>query len=1048
MKNLYFSLFCSNENATLEVTFDSGVLACKCVDDCQTIEWFKDGEPISNLDFFQSAVMSGSEQHLQFTNTFFDSSGTYGCLVYDQHYKEASVDIEYKPGLSSNVENLSQVLAGSSVSFNCSVRSQKSVDDLQFEWMFNNTVMDCFSSEQCQISEAQGGQQLTLKSVRPSDSGHYKCIAYDSSKQTFNELQLNVKDETPKIFNINVSSAQGLEVMANPRQFFLLENSELVLNCNHNGSKITWSLPNRSQVQDINPLVIDSVNIEDHQGDYFCTVSSSFGLSVQEFTSVAVIQPARIRSNDTSTVQVEPPNSVTLNCDAIVDERLISAVFIQWSKDDIVLAPNSSELNIDKVTKDDSGTYKCSLKSNFSFLNEVTQQWRLEVKQSPDIFPSFPSQLPLLQGDSKSVACYAKGIPNPTVHWEPSKDDGLIFPRNVMADMDPSFDVVTHLDLNSSGIFKCLAQNDHGDAFLGIEVITVNATEMVGENNTVIEADAGSAITLNCSIIYDPKLEDFGIDIKWFKDGNELSDDGVALTIPYLIDREHQGIYSCRLTTAVDALETVQHLTVKTAPPKIKGPALVTRRVQEGHNTTLECNLVGGIPKPNIQWKFGDETIEGAANLTIKHINASLEGTYTCLAVNEYGNDFIKYDLKVIQRPVMLEGPEDLEMKTFGTVRFPCTAQIDKRVLLNETTIKWFYNISQELANDEPHHLVINEVTKDHVGSYSCIVNTPFGSLNQTAKLSVLGEPPSFIATEKKVQTIEGKSAVLSCQANGMPLPKIYWQKLSKNITETSAAGKFDQARLGDLTISDIAHLDQGIYQCFATNIYGTISTDVEVEVIRKSKPSDDQTLAREVVKNVHDNVTLDCGISFDPRLARDTTVQWFKSDSQPINLNLLLNSGRSDLKYMKLVNNELLINDLGVDDEGKYSCTVKTPYESLQYSVQLFVHGEPPKIISNLKKITLYEGEDLIIPCLAKGVPLPSLKWLFNEKAFDKDNVEIVEKVAPSEEIKESIMTIKRVTKIHEGVYQCEAGNTYGSGVAKFATVNVVKRTSVMVTL
>ena len=147
--------------------------------------------------------------------------------------------------------------------------------------------------------------------------------------------------------------------------------------------------------------------------------------------------------------------------------------------------------------------------------------------------------------------------------------------------------------------------------------------------------------------------------------------------------------------------------------------------------------------------------------------------------------------------------------------------------------------------------------------------------------------------------------------------------------------------------------------------------------------------------------------------------------------------------KYLKLTNNSLIINSLKEDDKGKYICTVETPFESLEYSVELFVHGEPPKILSNFKKLTLYEGEDLVIPCRVKGVPLPSLKWFFNEKSF---NGTVKSIPTGNLELRESRIEIRKVTKIHEGVYQCEAGNTYGSGVAKFAKVNVVRRTKVQI--
>jgi hypothetical protein len=93
---------------------------------------------------------------------------------------------------------------------------------------------------------------------------------------------------------------------------------------------------------------------------------------------------------------------------------------------------------------------------------------------------------------------------------------------------------------------------------------------------------------------------------------------------------------------------------------------------------------------------------------------------------------------------------------------------------------------------------------------------------------------------------------------------------------------------------------------------------------------------------------------------------------------------------------------------------------------------------------MTLYEGDELVLRCLVRGVPLPTLEWFFNDKPFDGALVHDIE--TNSQDLKESRIQIPNVTKIHEGVYQCEAGNTYGSGVAKFAKINVVRRTKVLV--
>lgn len=457
-------------------------------------------------------------------------------------------------------------------------------------------------------------------------------------------------------------------------------------------------------------------------------------------------------------------------------------------------------------------------------------------------------------------------------------------------------------------------------------------------------------------------------------------------------------------------------------------------RAALGSNVTFTCPITQGIPQPSITWKFNGSNLE-TENVTLTQVQSHQEGNYTCLAVNEYGNDQIKVDLQVILPPIITKGPEDLVMKTFGLVSFPCNVSIDARV---EHNITWLFNQSKPLNYQENGNLLIHEVTKEHEGTYTCLVQTAYGQVNQTARLTVLAEPPSFIAKEKSVRTIEGSSTMLSCQANGMPLPKISWKKENHSLI---IGGNIQQSGLG-LEIQDIGLLDQGVYTCVASNIYGTIETLVELEVIRKSAPSDHDQLAQNVVTNVGDNVTLQCGIQIDPRLTQETQVQWFLN-GQPLNFKLKLNSLKADLKYRMGYDHALLIQDLNVQDKGTYLCSVKTPYEKLDHSVELSVFGEPPKILSNLEKMTIYQGQNLTIACLVTGVPKPSLKWFFNEKPMDQKYIKDITQL--NDNLKESRIFIPKVDKqIHQGVFHCEAANTYGSGVSKFANVTVIQPTQV----
>ena len=60
-------------------------------------------------------------------------------------------------------------------------------------------------------------------------------------------------------------------------------------------------------------------------------------------------------------------------------------------------------------------------------------------------------------------------------------------------------------------------------------------------------------------------------------------------------------------------------------------------------------------------------------------------------------------------------------------------------------------------------------------GSYTCVVHNEYQTTNKTTRLTVLGEPPSFIATEKDVRVLEGDDVTVSCQANAIPIPEIEW---------------------------------------------------------------------------------------------------------------------------------------------------------------------------------------------------------------------------------------------------------------------------------
>ena len=76
---------------------------------------------------------------------------------------------------------------------------------------------------------------------------------------------------------------------------------------------------------------------------------------------------------------------------------------------------------------------------------------------------------------------------------------------------------------------------------------------------------------------------------------------------------------------------------------RLSGPC---RPVTEGENVTLTCNIIDGVPKPElIRWLRAKFPLDGKnTTFFLRSIKKDQEGTYTCEISNEGGsaNDSIK----------------------------------------------------------------------------------------------------------------------------------------------------------------------------------------------------------------------------------------------------------------------------------------------------------------------------------------------------------------------------------------------------------------------
>ena len=296
-------------------------------------------------------------------------------------------------------------------------------------------------------------------------------------------------------------------------------------------------------------------------------------------------------------------------------------------------------------------------------------------------------------------------------------------------------------------------------------------TTLLPPNGTVLSAPAGSAIELNCSAEVDPKLEG-SILRKWSRvdpvsgEKNILESSEETLEIPYLT-KDHSGQYLCTVLTELDSAVLVQDLDVIFSAPEVeKTSEQEVVGVLEGKGVQLECRVLSGVPEPEVTWiRRGrgtdkDEVLSSEKYLSLP--SSSKEGDdqarFSCVAANEYGSDSKEVRLEVYSKMRFSKqqlGKSEVVATSLEDVRLPCEVEVDAR-LESETEFKWKKNdakLTGVKMGADGRSLLLEEVMKtEDSGDYQCLVSNSLESVNRTFSLTVLGEPPEFISTEKNIR--------------------------------------------------------------------------------------------------------------------------------------------------------------------------------------------------------------------------------------------------------------------------------------------------------
>uniref|UniRef100_A0A674JUI3 Neurofascin n=1 Tax=Terrapene triunguis TaxID=2587831 RepID=A0A674JUI3_9SAUR len=288
-----------------------------------------------------------------------------------------------------------------------------------------------------------------------------------------------------------------------------------------------------------------------------------------------------------------------------------------------------------------------------------------------------------------------------------------------------------------------------------------------------------------------------------------------------------------------------------------------------------------------------------------------------------------------------------------------------------------------------------------------------------------LPQPPTITKQSVKDYIVDPRDNIfIDCEAKGNPVPTFSWTRNGKFFNVAKDPKVSMQRRSGTLVIDfrggGRPEDYEGEYQCFARNEYGTaLSSKILLQVSRSPLWPKEHLDLVEIDEG--SPLTLKCN---PPPGLPPPVVFWMSSSMEPIHQDKRVSQGQNGDLYFSNV----LLQDAQTD----YSCNArfhfthtiqqKNPY-TLKIQTTRGVMETTPSFMypygTSSNQIVL-RGVDLLLECIASGVPAPDIMWhkKGGELPTDKTKLENFNKA----------LRITNVSEEDSGEYFCLASNKMGS--------------------
>ncbi|XP_069465362.1 hemicentin-2 isoform X1 [Ambystoma mexicanum] len=754
-----------------------------------------------------------------------------------------------------------------------------------------------------------------------------------------------------------------------------------------------------------------------HEGVYECIAFSRAGAGHAR-THLSVTEPPP-SIEALQNITVSPGERLVLACRVLGDVRYNLTWFRNGRAPDAhsqrVKVLQNSSLVIQDARVEDSGEYQCV--ANNLHGTARGSLW-VFIQEAPRASVD-PSPLRLSQGEEVRVHCEASGYPTPQISWQ--RGD-TVLENGDRYTIDEGTLIILEAKAEDAGNYSCHAVNEFGDSQQSVTLVYSEAPRVTAVT-PLVQASLGHLATLECQAAGVPTP-----DITWLRGDLELRNvtwgaEGGVLRIPK-VQAGDAGDYTCLATNEAGVAAELIKLVVGSAPRFTDSPSDISVAVGDG--VTLLCRAEG-LPEPKVTWSRADgEPIwsqGGAQQLEVGHL--SMEGVgledqavYVCEAQNTFGTIRAEGRLTVtgLVAPEVDVGPSVVSVLQGQPVSLPCTI-VTGMPMPARRWVKGARHVkpTSRLALRSDGTLHIDKAAQEHAGTYTCELTNAIGSTSKDVLLNV-HEVPSILPGPVNYTANEGEAVTLVCATRGHPRPHIIWSKGNEVISLRSPFHQIN--RDGSLLLPLPSASDSGVFICTATNVAGVSRQEIRLSVYTKPRISSGTEEGKEpngplkVVGVLGMQITLPCEAHGSPA----PQVVWRRGG-----LPLPLASPRVSL----LPPWTLRLSELRVTDNGEYTCVASSPAGNASRTYRLQVQV-PPRVHPGPKILKALLGQNLALPCVAQGDPMPTLRWY-------KDGVAVF--VGADEHLAgpDGSISAEDVQHSDSGRYRCVATNSAGQDALEF---------------